>query len=142
MRSQRLIRRREAVAAVSLPDLNPVLARLLAARGVVSSDELDLSMSRLHPPRSLSGIAQAASILADAVEGGQRILIVGDFDADGATSTALSVRVLKAFGAKEVRYRVPNRFDDGYGLTPEIVASEAHWQADVLMTVDLSLIHI
>ena len=136
MRSQRLIRRREAVDAVALPGLNPVLARLLAARGIVSSDELDLAMNRLHPPPSLSGIAQAANILADAVEGGQRILIVGDFDADGATSTALSVRVLKAFGAKEVRYRVPNRFDDGYGLTPEIVASEAHWQADVLMTVD------
>ena len=136
MRSQRLIRRREAVHAVALPGLNPVLARLLAARGIASRDELDLAMNRLHPPRSLSGIAQAASILADAVEGGQRILIVGDFDADGATSTALVVRVLKALGAAEVRYRVPNRFEDGYGLTPEIVASEAHWQADVLMTVD------
>lgn len=136
MRAQRLIRRREAASSSSLAGLNPVLARLLAARGVTSHDQLDLAMSRLHSPGALSGIAQAASVLADAVEGGKRILIVGDFDADGATSTALSVRVLKAFGAQEVRYRVPNRFEDGYGLTPEIVASEAHWQADVLMTVD------
>ena len=135
-RSPRLIRRRESASAAALSSLSPLLARLLAARGVSSVEQLDLAMARLHPPCALSGIAQAAEVLADAVEGGQRILIVGDFDADGATSTALSVRVLKAFGAKEVRYRVPNRFEDGYGLTAEIVASEAGWQADVLMTVD------
>lgn len=135
-RSQRLMRRREPVSAAALSSLNPVLARLLAARGVSSVEQLDLAMARLHSPRALSGIEQAAEVLADAVEGGQRILIVGDFDADGATSTALSVRVLKAFGAREVRYRVPNRFEDGYGLTAEIVASEAGWRADVLMTVD------
>ena len=135
-RSQRLMRRRELASAAALSSLNPVLARLLAARGVSSVEQLDLAMARLHSPRALSGIAQAAEVLANAVESGQRILIVGDFDADGATSTALSVRVLKAFGAREVRYRVPNRFEDGYGLTAEIVASEADWRADVLMTVD------
>ena len=136
MRARRVIRRREARPAVGLPGLNPVLARLLAARGLDTLDALELGMNRLHPPRSLSGIGQAACQLADAIEGGERIVIVGDFDADGATSTALSVRVLKALGAAEVHYRVPNRFEDGYGLTPEIVSSIAPLRAEVLMTVD------
>ncbi len=136
MRAQRIIRRRAVPAAAHLPGVHPLLARLLAARGVVSPEQIDLAMARLHAPTSLGGIHDAAQILADAVEQGQRILIVGDFDADGATSTALSVRVLKALGAKEVRYRVPNRFEDGYGLSAEIVASELAWQPEVLMTVD------
>ncbi len=136
MRAHRLIRRRELPSIPSLQGVPPLLARVLASRGISSADELDLALNRLHPPQALSGIEQAAGLLADAVEGEARILIVGDFDADGATSTALSMRVLRALGAREAHYRVPNRFEDGYGLTPEIVASEAHLKADLLMTVD------
>ncbi|MGC8731234.1 MAG: single-stranded-DNA-specific exonuclease RecJ, partial [Halothiobacillaceae bacterium] len=121
MRVQRLIRRREAGAVFPLAGVHPVLARVLAARGISSSDQLDLALNRLYPPSALSGIEQAAGHLADAIEGQARLLVVGDFDADGATSTALCLRVLRAFGAKDVHYRVPNRFEDGYGLTPEIV---------------------
>ncbi|MEW6446433.1 MAG: single-stranded-DNA-specific exonuclease RecJ [Pseudomonadota bacterium] len=136
MRAHRLIRRREASSIPDLPGLNPVLARVLAARGIHTPDQLDLAINRLHPPRALSGIDRAACHLADAIEGEARILVVGDFDADGATSTALSQRVLKALGAREVHFRVPNRFDDGYGLTPEIVEAVAPLGADLLMTVD------
>ncbi|MEW6693246.1 MAG: single-stranded-DNA-specific exonuclease RecJ [Pseudomonadota bacterium] len=136
MRVQRLIRRREAGAVSPLAGIHPVLARVLAARGISSPDQLELALNRLHPPRALSGIEQAAGHLADAIEGDARLLVVGDFDADGATSTALSMRVLKAFGAKDVHYRVPNRFEDGYGLTPEIVEAVRPLGAELLMTVD------
>ncbi|MDM7322246.1 MAG: single-stranded-DNA-specific exonuclease RecJ [Gammaproteobacteria bacterium] len=136
MRVQRLIRRREAGAVSPLTGIHPVLARVLAARGISSPDQLELTLNRLHPPRALSGIEQAAGHLADAIEGDARLLVVGDFDADGATSTALSMRVLKDFGAKDVHYRVPNRFEDGYGLTPKIVEAVRPLGAELLLTVD------
>jgi len=136
VRAHRLIRRRETASSAELPGLNPVLARLLAARGITSPDQLDLALNRLHAPRALSGIEQAARHLADAIEGEASLLVVGDFDADGATSTALSQRVLRAFGARQVHYRVPNRFEDGYGLTPEIVEAVRPLGSDLLMTVD------
>ncbi|MCX8005511.1 MAG: single-stranded-DNA-specific exonuclease RecJ, partial [Burkholderiaceae bacterium] len=96
------------------------LARALAARGVVSPRELELSARGLLAPDALAHVDTAARLLADAVEAGQRLLIVADYDCDGATACAVAVRGLRAFGA-DVDYLVPNRFEYGYGLTPEIV---------------------
>ena len=96
----------------------PFLAQALAARGIDSLASLDLSLSGLHPPHALQGIDGAAQRLARAVTDDEPILIVGDFDADGATGTALAVSVLRAFGARRVDFLVPNRFDFGYGLSP------------------------
>ena len=132
--ARRIVRRPTAVA--SLPDLHPVLARVYAARHVAHRAELDHSLEQLLPPSHLLGIDRAVALLAAAIRAGQRLLIVADFDADGATSCALAVRALRAMGARDVRYVVPNRFEYGYGLTPEIVAVAAGQQPDVLITVD------
>ena len=113
-----------------------MLARLYAARAVQHPDELDLSLERLLPPGALKHMDAAVALLAESVRAGQRILIVADFDADGATSCALAVRALRSMGAHDVRYVVPNRFEYGYGLTPEIVAVAAQQQPDLLITVD------
>jgi single-stranded-DNA-specific exonuclease len=128
--------RREPARGSLPPGLHPVLARLYAARHVHRSDELDQSLERLLPPDGLKGIECASALLADAVRYSRRILIVADFDADGATSCALALRALRAMGAREVHYVVPNRFEYGYGLTPEIVAVAAQWRPDLLITVD------
>jgi len=120
----------------TLQGYSPLIQRLLLARGVTSSEEMEFSLSKLLPPTGMKGIEQAASLLADAVVQKKRILIVGDFDADGATSTALSVRCLRTFGAEHVGYLVPNRFEYGYGLSPEIVREASKYQPDVIMTVD------
>ncbi len=117
-------------------ELHPVLARIYAARQVRSPRELDHSLEQLLPPHGLKDIEYAATLVADAVATDKRILIVADFDADGATSCALAVRALRAMGARDVRYVVPNRFEYGYGLTPEIVAVAAQQQPDLLITVD------
>ena len=132
----RRIVRRTPTGAVLLTDLHPVLARLYAARAVQTPAELDQSLERLLPPEQLKGMAGAVELLADAIRAGRRLLIVADFDADGATSCALAIWALRAFGAADVRYVVPNRFDYGYGLTPEIVAVAAGQQPDLLITVD------
>jgi len=129
--------RRSVTEANGLPaDLHPVLARIYAARQVRSHQELDHSLERLLPPQGLMGVERAVALLADAVKTHKRILIVADFDADGATSCALAVRALRAMGARDVRYVVPNRFEYGYGLTPEIVAVAAQQQPELLITVD------
>jgi len=133
--SRRIVRRASATAELS-ENLHPVLARLYAARAVQHPDELDLSLERLLPPAALKDMDAAVALLADSLRAGQRILIVADFDADGATSCALAVRALRAMGAHDVRYVVPNRFEYGYGLTPEIVAVAAQQQPDLLITVD------
>lgn len=118
------------------PDYSaPLLARVLAARGVHSEDDLDHSLGGLLPP-NLKGIDAAADILVRAVMDKQSILIVGDFDADGATSCALMVTALKTMGAGKVNYLVPDRFRFGYGLTPEIVEVARDFQPEVLVTVD------
>lgn len=116
--------------------LHPVLARLYAARKVGGDLELERGLERLAPVDALHDIERATEILASAIEDRRRILVVGDFDADGATSSALAVRGLRLCGATEVEFLVPNRFEYGYGLTPEIVAVAARWQPDVLVTVD------
>ena len=132
-----IIRRDPVSGSSHLPgELHPVLAALYAARGVRSPDELEYSLGNLLSPRLLKGIGRAVAVLRDAVVHDSSILIVGDFDADGATSTALAVRALRMMGAARVDYLVPNRFEYGYGLTPEIVAVAARRQPDLIITVD------
>ena len=136
--SSNIVVRREVPAQPQLsPDeLHPVLARIFNARGVRSRDELEYSLRHLLPLSGLKGIEQAVSVLQTALEERVSILIVGDFDADGATSTALAVRALRLMGAAEVGYLVPNRFEYGYGLTPEIVAEAAKHRPGLIVTVD------
>jgi len=117
-------------------NLPPVLQRIYVARGVSDDRLLDLRLQYLQQPDQLKGLEDAVAILVNAVQQQQRVLIVGDFDADGATSCALSVLALSAMGLQHVDYLVPNRFEFGYGLTPEIVAVAAGFKPDVLITVD------
>jgi single-stranded-DNA-specific exonuclease len=116
--------------------LNPVLRRVYAARGLCHPDELALELKHLLPVSTLDGIGHATGLLADHVERGSRILVVGDFDADGATSTALVLRQLRRLGHDNVVFRVPDRMRHGYGLTPALVADLAGEPADLLITVD------
>jgi single-stranded-DNA-specific exonuclease len=120
----------------NLGDLPPLLTRLYAARGVQSAAELDKGLARLIPYQQLMGIDSAVTLLVQALEQRQRILIVGDFDADGATASTVGVLGLRQLGAAHVDYLVPNRFEYGYGLTPEIVAVALERQPQLLMTVD------
>ena len=115
-------------------DLDPVLARLYALRGVDSSSELDYSLQNLLPIGSLQNVESAAELVLANRE--RRIVVIGDFDVDGATSTALLLRCFREFGFTEVEYLVPNRFDFGYGLTPEIVAVAAERDPALIVTVD------
>jgi single-stranded-DNA-specific exonuclease len=117
-------------------DMPQILRRIYAARAIASAQELDYSLHNLLPPDTLGGLSDAAALLQAAIVARQRILIVGDFDADGATSCALCVRGLRAMGAADVRYLVPNRFEYGYGLTPEIVEVAAQQAPALIMTVD------
>ncbi|MGH8503198.1 MAG: single-stranded-DNA-specific exonuclease RecJ [Gammaproteobacteria bacterium] len=123
-------------APLRIDGLHPLLCRIYAHRGITDAGQLESSLTRLHACEDLSGMDAATRLLMQALEQGSRILIVGDFDADGATSTALAMRVLRAFGAGDVHYLVPNRFEYGYGLTPEIVAVGARLAPDLLITVD------
>ncbi len=116
--------------------LSPLLQRVYANRGVESPDHLNLALSELIPPSRLYGASDAAALLADAIEGDARVVVVGDFDADGATSSALAVSLLRQMGLREVSYLVPNRFEFGYGLSPEIVAIAADREPDLIVTVD------
>jgi len=135
--SRRIVRRAPGAAEAVLPgDLHPVLRRVYATRAVSGADELDYSLARLLPLQRMSGLEPAVELLHTALAERWRILVVGDFDADGATSCALCVRVLRLLGAARVEYLVPNRFEYGYGLTPEIVAVAAGRQPDLVMTVD------
>lgn len=123
--------------AVLLPGLHPVLARLYALRGVSSASELEQALKGLAPAQALKGMDAALDLLQQALREQWRMLVVGDFDADGATSTVLALRVLRAFGAQQVDYLVPNRFEYGYGLTPEIVAlAQREKKPDLIITVD------
>ena len=120
-----------------LPDqLHPLLRRVYAQRGIVSPQQLEHSLSHLIPAQRLSGMQAAVQLLAEALKAGQRILVIGDFDADGATSTALALRALRSMGANEVQYKVPNRFEYGYGLTAEIVEESLALAPDLIITVD------
>lgn len=112
------------------------LANVLVHRGLSKADELEYSIKNLLSFKSLKDIEKAASLLGEHIRKQSNILVVGDFDADGATSTALMLRVLAEFGASNVTYLVPNRFEYGYGLSPEIVAVAAKRSPDLLITVD------
>ncbi|MCL4104057.1 UNVERIFIED_CONTAM: hypothetical protein GTU68_034919 [Idotea baltica] len=116
--------------------IHPVLARVYSSRGIVDPKDLELQTKHLLPPALLLNADRAATLLADHLAAASRIVIIGDFDADGATSTALVVTALKAFGASHVDYLVPNRFEFGYGMTPEIVAVALRDNPDLIVTVD------
>ena len=137
MKPQTQLRRREVDDSITLPDdLSPLLRRLYASRGVKTSDDLQRGLKGMLHWRDLTGVEKAVEMLHDAFEKNLRIMVVGDFDADGATSTALSVLALRAMGCQSVEYLVPNRFEDGYGLSPEVV-DQAHARgAQMIMTVD------
>lgn len=115
---------------------HPILQRIYSARKVKSPSDLERECEHLLPPNGLLHIDKAANIIADAIIAAKKIVIVGDYDADGATSSALAVKALRAFGAEHVDYVVPNRFDYGYGLTPPIVELVAKKNADLIITVD------
>ncbi|RJT39137.1 single-stranded-DNA-specific exonuclease RecJ [Rahnella woolbedingensis] len=137
MTLQTQLRRREAATGVDLPaDLSPLLRRLYLARGVKESQELERSVRGMLPYQQLDGIDTAVALLQKALAERLRIIIVGDFDADGATSTALTLLSLRSMGCGNLDYLVPNRFEDGYGLSPEVVEQAASRGAELILTVD------
>lgn len=131
------LRRREAADDSHLPaQLHPLLRRLYVSRGVKSAEELERGVKGLLAWQQLDGIDAGVTLLQQALADRRRIVIVGDFDADGATSTALAVLALRSMGGSNVDYLVPNRFDDGYGLSPEVVEQVAARGAELIVTVD------
>ena len=124
-----------AVWQLEQQGMHPLLARLYAARGVKDKTELDYELKSLIPPTALTNASAAAQILADAIEAEAKMLIIGDYDCDGATATAVGVRALKMLGA-DVDFLLPDRFKLGYGLSPEIVDVAAQQSPDLIITVD------
>lgn len=134
---KQIIRREyQGKGATSLGNVHPLLQRIYAVRKIQSEHELNRTVESLLPHSSLSRIDSAVNLLVEAVEKNQKILIVGDFDADGATSTAVAIRALRSFGVTQVQFLVPNRFAFGYGLTPELVALAKDFAPDLIITVD------
>jgi single-stranded-DNA-specific exonuclease len=125
-----------AAWALEQAGVHPLLARLYAARGVASTDELDDGLPRLLAPTLLKGAREAARLLADAIAADRRLCIVADYDCDGATACAVALRGLRLLGARHVGYLVPDRVADGYGLTPPIARRVKERGADLLITVD------
>jgi single-stranded-DNA-specific exonuclease len=137
MSARRVVRRTVAGQSDALPSsLHPVLRRVYAARGLSSARDLDLALERLMPVGSLGGIEAAVELLRDCRRARRRVLVVGDFDCDGATSTALVIRQLRRLGFEDPCFLVPDRFRFGYGLTPAIVAVAAERRPDLIITVD------
>jgi single-stranded-DNA-specific exonuclease len=137
LHSKTEIIRRTIPDGCQLPEhIHPLLSRIYLARGITNEAELGRELDDLPAPSTISGTAEAARLLHQHMRDGNRILIVGDFDADGATSCALAVLALRAMGAEQVDYLVPNRFEYGYGLTPEIVAVALGKSPDLIVTVD------
>ncbi|WP_339058128.1 single-stranded-DNA-specific exonuclease RecJ [Candidatus Regiella endosymbiont of Tuberolachnus salignus] len=130
------LRRRDVQLEAHLPRLHSLLRRLYVSRGVKETQELERGVKGLLLWQQLAGIDTAVDLLQQTMETGQCIVIVGDFDADGATSTALAVLALRSMGAKDVKYLVPNRFEEGYGLSPMIVERVARQNAALIVTVD------
>lgn len=126
----------EIPAELLKSDLPPLLQRVYANRNVKNSHELNYQLNQLMDYRSLKGIDDAVKVIADAVFNKKSIMIIGDYDADGATSTALMCKALTMFGHENVKYLVPNRFEYGYGLTPQIVDVALGYQPDLIITVD------
>lgn len=136
LRTKIIQRREPCTDSVLQNEIPAVLRRVYANRDITDQSELDYSVQGLLPFELLKGIGDAAEIVAQAIMQQQRIMIIGDYDADGATSTALVMRALQAMGAKHCRYLVPNRFEYGYGLTPAIVEVARSMQPDLIITVD------
>lgn len=136
MNGPRIERRRIDLAACAIDSLHPVLQRVYAARGIGSPSEIDHTLQGLLRTELLGGIERATALLEEALREDLRIVVVADFDADGATSCAVALRGLRACGARHVDYVVPNRFEYGYGLTPPIVELVRVKGADLLITVD------
>jgi single-stranded-DNA-specific exonuclease len=132
----RIVRRKPAESAALDESMHPVLRRIYAARGIVTAVQLGLALQRLLPIGSLDAVEAAAELLESHRSRRGPILVIGDFDADGATSTALIVRALRSWGFHSVDFLVPNRFEFGYGLTPEIVALAARQRPSLIVTVD------
>ena len=131
------VQRRVLSEGGSLPEsISPLLQRIYSGRSIKSASELELGLANLLPPSGLKGIEVATDLLVEALEKNQRFLIVSDFDADGATSCVVAIKALHLFGAQHVDYIVPNRFEYGYGLTPEIVELAKTRNPDLLITVD------
>ena len=124
----------DSTGSDGLRQVDPILRRLYAARGVTGSEQLDYTLQRLVPIRTMSGIDAAVELLLK--HRNNRIIVIGDFDADGATSTALVIRCLREFGFNDAGYLVPNRFEFGYGLSPKIVRVAAERSPGLLITVD------
>ena len=132
-----ITRRKPCCGEDALPgDLPSLLKRIYLNRGIGSSEELDLALGKLLGTGALGGMDEAVRLLEQALAEERRILVVGDFDADGATSSALAIRALRAMGAQEIRYLVPNRFDFGYGLTPQLVEAARDLDPWLIITVD------
>lgn len=123
-------------AATFDQELHPLLKRIYQARGLSSSEELERRLERLLPYEGLASLEKAVVILAEAVMKQEKVLVVGDFDADGATSTAVAIRAFRSFGLETVEFLVPNRFAFGYGLTPELVAVAVEMKPALIVTVD------
>lgn len=137
MELKTILRRRPLAEGTGLPaTLPPLLRRLYAQRGVIEGQELDRSLRGLIDYSLLDGIDDAVVLLQQALAGQRRIVVVGDFDADGATSSALTVLALRSMGGSQVAYLVPNRFEDGYGLSPEVVVQAERLGAELILTVD------
>ncbi|HCE3213673.1 TPA: single-stranded-DNA-specific exonuclease RecJ [Vibrio parahaemolyticus] len=131
------IQRRPEPDLSLLPDsIPPILKRIYINRGITDIAQLETSARGLHSYQKLGGIEQAVELLFQAIQEQKRIIVVGDFDADGATSAALSVLALRMLGSNNVDYLVPNRFEDGYGLSPEVVDQALELGAEMIMTVD------
>ncbi|MGK0499714.1 MAG: single-stranded-DNA-specific exonuclease [Oceanicoccus sp.] len=134
---QTMIKRRpQPAASIALADVEPLLQRIYLSRGITESQQINNNLADLLPPTSLKGLTTAVALLVEALASQQKILIVGDFDADGATSSVLAMLALKAMGAQQLDFLVPNRFDYGYGLTPEIVEVAKGFSPDLIVTVD------
>jgi len=130
------IKRRKIEAQADLPDYPDWLARIFSSRGVQSTKELNYTLGNLPAPNLMKGTQLAAQSLAEAIANKQRLLIVADYDVDGATSCTLMMKVLRAMGATHVEYLVPDRFKLGYGLSPGVVELAKPYQPDWLITVD------
>ncbi|HEY0178998.1 MAG TPA: single-stranded-DNA-specific exonuclease RecJ [Dokdonella sp.] len=132
----RIVRRARDGVAPAWAAVHPVLGRVYAARGVLHAAEVEHRLASLAPPAELPGVDAACALLAEAIARDRRIVVVGDFDCDGATATAVAVRGLRLLGARDAGYRVPNRVRDGYGLSVSLVDALAGDAPDLILTVD------
>lgn len=126
-----------------LPDLSPLLTRIYSARGIQTSSELNKELNKLVPFSLLKGIDSAVNVLVTAIQEKQSIVVIGDYDSDGATATALAVEGLSVLGVRHINYLIPNRFDFGYGLSPEIVhVAIEQFNPALIITVDSGISNI